>query len=121
MAPPRSDDTERRRRLLYAALGFCRVAGLSAFPEASALKTWLSTWSGIGHIVTGMARQGYSVSLRKVPDDGWSATFQRQTMLAPEGFANASTPFDAVLGAAWSALNTRPLHAPRGDTADAPL
>ena len=109
---PDEREVDRRRRMLYAALGFCRVAEVSAWREATALRAWLSTWSGLGHIVVGMERQGFSVALRKLPDDGWNATFQKHAMLAPEGFANAATPFDAVLGAAWSALNTRPVPTP---------
>jgi hypothetical protein len=67
---------------------------------------------GLGHVVVGMQRQGYAVTLRKLPDDGWNAIFQRDAMLAPDGFANAATPFEAVLRAAWSAVNTRPLSTP---------
>jgi hypothetical protein len=105
-------DVERRRRTLYAALGFCRIAETSPRREATALRAWLSTWSGLGHVVVGMQRQGFSVTLRKLPDDGWNATFQKHALLAPEGFANAATPFDAVLRAAWSALTTRPVPTP---------
>jgi hypothetical protein len=28
-----------------------------------ALKRWLSAWTGLGHVVVGMERQGYAVSL----------------------------------------------------------
>jgi hypothetical protein len=107
-----TSDAERRHLALYAALGFCQITDGPAFPEVTALKRWLSTWSGLGHVVVGMQRQGYAVTLRKLPDDGWNATFQRHAMLAPEGFANATTPCEAVLRAAWSALNTRPLSTP---------
>jgi len=27
----------------------------------SALRTWLDSWFGIGHVVVGMARQGYDL------------------------------------------------------------
>jgi len=111
-APPAGRDADARRHGLYAALGFCQISEATAFPEVTALKRWLSTWSGLGHVVVGMQRLGYAVTLRKLPDDGWNATFQRHVMLAPEGFANAAPPFDAVLRSAWSALNTRPLSGP---------
>ncbi len=107
-----ASDAGHRHRALYAALGFCQIADGPAFPEVTALKRWLSTWSGLGHVVVGMQRQGYAVTLRKLPDDGWNAIFQRDAMLAPDGFANAATPFEAVLRAAWSAVNTRPLSTP---------
>jgi hypothetical protein len=58
----------------------------------TALKQWLSTWRGIGDIVTGMERQGYVLSLRKLVDDGWTAAFEEHRLLAPVGRANAPTP-----------------------------
>ena len=39
-------------------------------PEVTALKSWLGTSSGLGHIVVGMERQGYALSLRKIHDNG---------------------------------------------------
>jgi len=54
-----------------------------------------------------MERQGFAVSLQKIYDDGWSATFHGHPMLAPEGFATATTPFVAVQQAAWRALNRK--------------
>ena len=54
----------------------------------TALKRWLSTWSGIGHVAVGMERQGYAVSLRKLVDDGWTASFQEHALLAPAGRAS---------------------------------
>jgi hypothetical protein len=59
-------DRERRRRVLYAALGFCQLQDSPDMPEVRALKRWLSTWTGIGHIVIGMERQGYAVRLSPV-------------------------------------------------------
>ena len=34
-----------------------------------ALRTWLDSWSGIGHVTTGMARQGYDLQLTRY-DEG---------------------------------------------------
>jgi hypothetical protein len=36
-----------------------------------ALRTWLDSWSGIGHIVVGMARQGYDLQLTRYDEKGW--------------------------------------------------
>ena len=50
-------------RLLRAALGF---AGLPRPPYDRALwtlRTWLDSWSGIGHVAVGMQRQGYDLQL----------------------------------------------------------
>ena len=74
-------------------------------PEGTALKSWLSTWSGRGHGVVGMERQGYALSLRKLVNDGWNAGFEQHRLLAPAGSANAPTPFEALQTAAWRALN----------------
>ncbi len=65
-------------------------------PEVTALKRWLGSWTGIGHIVVGMERQGYAVSLSQIPSNGWTATFVDHRLLAPAGFANAPNPFLAV-------------------------
>jgi hypothetical protein len=40
-----------------------------------ALRTWLDCWSGIGHVVVGMARQGYDLQLTRYDERGWRATF----------------------------------------------
>ena len=68
---------DTRRATLYAALGFCRLAESPAFREVTALKRWQSTWSGIGHIVIGMERQGFVVSLPRLVDDGWTCACAR--------------------------------------------
>jgi hypothetical protein len=31
--------------------------------ELRVLHSWLSTWTGIGHVIAGMHRQGYDVQL----------------------------------------------------------
>ena len=70
-----------RRASLTAALGFLRYP-----PRTRALATlhqWLDSWSGIGLIVVGMERYGYTVSLRKVADR-WVASFHHDPMSAPK-------------------------------------
>ena len=52
-------------------------------PEVSALKRWLSTWTGIGHVVVGMERQSYAVSLSQIPGNGRTASFADHRLLAP--------------------------------------
>jgi hypothetical protein len=97
--------SDARRSTLCAPLGFCQLAASPAFPEVTTLKRWLSTWSGIGHIMTGMERQGFVVSLRRLVDDGWTAAFHSHHMLAADGIGTAPTAFEAVQVAAWRALN----------------
>jgi hypothetical protein len=40
-----------------------------------ALRTWLDSWSGIGRVAVGMARQGYDLQLTRYDERGWRATF----------------------------------------------
>jgi hypothetical protein len=104
-----------RRPLLYAALGFCQLEEHPAMPEVTALKRWLGSWTGIGHIVVGMERQGYAVNLSQLPGNGWTASFADHHLIAPAGFANAPTPFGAVQQAAWRALNAKPVATAGGE------
>jgi hypothetical protein len=81
----------------------------------TALKRWLSTCTGIGHVVVGMERQGYAVSLSQIPANGLTASFADHRLLAPSGFANAPNPFVAVQQAAWRALNAKPVATSGGE------
>ena len=75
-------------------------------PVLAALRGWLDSWSGIGVITTGMARQGYDLQLTKYADEGWRANFY------PAGIAHSvvagtawdRAPWSAVQTAAWQAL-----------------
>jgi hypothetical protein len=40
-----------------------------------ALRSWLDSWSGIGHVAVGMARQGYDLQLTRYDERGWRANF----------------------------------------------
>ena len=40
-----------------------------------ALRTWLDSWSGIGHVAVGMARQGFDLQLTRYDARGRRATF----------------------------------------------
>jgi hypothetical protein len=54
---------DQRGQLLRAALGF---AGLSrpSYDRSLWALNWLDSWTGIGHVVVGMARQGFDGSER---------------------------------------------------------
>jgi hypothetical protein len=97
-------DDRRRRSLLVAALGFLHFAPVT--PALVALHAWLDSWRGIGHLVVGMERQGYRLSLKKYGDgDGaWVATFNRDVMPSSDGFGSGETPWEAVQRAAWQAI-----------------
>ena len=65
--------TPQRRSLLLAALGFALLEGRRA--SLGALRSWLSIWTGIGHVIGGMQRQGYDVQLTHYDERGWRAAF----------------------------------------------
>ena len=95
-----------RRALLVAALGF---AGCDAtLPEIEMLRSWLSSWRGVGLVTVGMARHGYDLSLTRYADLGWRATFyvssREHSPTGASGSAFETTPFRAVQTAAWETL-----------------
>ena len=73
-----------------------------------ALRTWLDSWSGIGHVTVGMARQGYDLQLTRYDERGWRATFYTSGIERSITSATASawepTPWRATQRAAWEAL-----------------
>jgi hypothetical protein len=97
-----------RRALLAAAVGFASLRFEVTPPPVRALRGWLSTWTGIGHVAHGMARQGYDLSLTRYDERGWRATFYTSGMehsaTSATGSAFEPTPFAAVAAAAWRTL-----------------
>ena len=63
-------------------------------PALRALHVWLDSWSGIGHVVVGMERHGFRLSLKKYGngDGAWVAMFHRDVMLSADGFGTGRTP-----------------------------
>ena len=102
-------DVTRRRALLTAALGFALLdtRGKPTPAEVQMVRRWLDNWTGLGHVVTGMQRQGYRLSLTDVDGEIWRATFGRAPLLSSDGFGTGTTPWRAVQEAAWDALKTR--------------
>jgi hypothetical protein len=62
-----------RARLLRAAVGFALVPPTER--ELRLLHHWLDSWTGIGRIAVGMARQGYDLQLTRYDERGGRATF----------------------------------------------
>jgi hypothetical protein len=98
----------QRGQLLRAALGFARLPRLSDDRSLWALRTWLDSWSGIGHVAVGMTRQGYDLQLTRYDERGWRATFYTAGMehspTSATGTGWERTPWHAVQGAARDAL-----------------
>jgi len=99
---------DQRGRLLRAALGFARLSRPSYDLPIHALRTWLDSWPGIGHVAVGMARQGFDLQLTRYDARGWRATFYTTGMEHSITSATASawerTPWHATQRAAWEAL-----------------
>ena len=99
---------DARGRLLRAALGFAGCAMPSYDRALWALRTWLDSWSGVGHVAVGMHRQGYDLQLTQYDDRGWRATFYTTGMehspRSAKGTAWDRTPWRAMQWAAWEAL-----------------
>ena len=53
----------------------CTQFERSLSPVLDVLHEWLDSWSGIGVIERGMARQGYDLQLTRYANEGWRATF----------------------------------------------
>ncbi len=82
-----------------------------------ALRTWLDTWAGIGHVAMEMHRQGFDLQLTQYDERGWRATFYTTgTEHSPTSATGAGwerTPLHAVQWAAWEALHKVGDGAPR--------
>ena len=102
--------TDQRGQLLRAAVGFAGCSMHSYDPALHALRSWLDSWSGIGHATVGMARQGYDLQLTRYDEKGWRATFYTTGMEHSITSATASawerTPWHATQRAAWEALRS---------------
>ena len=73
-----------------------------------ALRTWLDSWVGIGHVAVGMVRQGTTLQLTRYDEKGWRATFYTTRMehspTSATGTGWERTPWRATQRAAWEAL-----------------
>src|SRR4029077_2817819 len=66
---------DQRGQLLRAAVGFAGCSMPFYDRALHALRSWLDSWSGIGHVAVGMAHQGFDLQLTRYDERGWRATF----------------------------------------------
>jgi hypothetical protein len=85
---------DQRGPLLRATVGFARCPMPSYDRPLWVLRTWLDSWSGIGHVAVGMRRQGFDLQLTQYGERGWRATFYTSGM--------EHSPTSAT-GTAWGA------------------
>jgi hypothetical protein len=67
---------DQRGQLLRAALGFAGFSLPSYDRALHALCTWRDSWSGIGHVTVGMARQGTTFTSPGDDEKGWRAAWE---------------------------------------------
>ena len=93
---------DQRGQLLRAAVGFAGCSMLSYDRALHALRAWLDSWTGIGHLTVGMARQGYDLQLTRYDEKGWRAIFYTTGMehspTSATGTGWERTPWHAVQG-----------------------
>jgi hypothetical protein len=98
--------SDQRRALLTAALGFVLLEARA--PELGLVHAWLDTWTGVGLLVAGMARQGYDVELTRYDERGWRATFyttgMEHSITSDTASAFEPTPWRAVQRAGWAVV-----------------
>ena len=103
-----------RGQLLRAALGFAGLPRPSYDRSLWRLRTWLNSWSGIGHVAVGMHRQGFDLQLTQYDDRSWRATFYTTGIEHPPtsatGTAWERTPWHATQREASEALTKASLN-----------
>ena len=101
---------DQRGQLLRAALGFAGLPRPAYGLALHAMRSWLDSWAGIGHVAVGMARQGYDLQLTRYDEKGWRATFYTTGMehspTSATGTAWERTPWHATQRAAWATVST---------------
>ena len=94
-----------RARLMFVTLTAARLER-SLSPVLEAVHAWLDSWSGIGVIERGMARQHFDLQLTRYANEGWRATFyvSGREHSTTRATAWERTPWRAVQSGAWEAL-----------------
>jgi hypothetical protein len=64
-----------------------RVVRSSYDRALHALRTWLDSWAGIGHVTVGMHRQGYDLQLTQYDERGWRASWEKTSWRTVQGAA----------------------------------
>src|SRR3979411_1469926 len=104
-----------RGQLLRAAVGFAGCSLPSYDRALWALRTWLDTWAGIGHVAVGMHRQGYDLQLTQYDDRGWRPrstrrgwSIHRRARPAPAGSERRGMRRNVQLGRRYARMMANP-------------
>jgi len=91
-----------------AALGFAGCSMPSYDRALHALRRWMDSWAGIGHVAVGMHRQGHDLQFTQYDERGWRATFytsrMEHSLTSATGTSLERTPWHAVQRAAWGVM-----------------
>ena len=79
-----------RRSLLTAALGFLQLPLRT--PALRAVHSWRNNWRGIGHIVIGMDRHCFRLSLKKYGDGAGAPNGKEERVHVAMNTTGATTP-----------------------------
>jgi hypothetical protein len=100
--------TDHRGRLLVAALGFAGCSMPSYDPVLHALRSWLDSWSGIGHVAVAWRAKAMTFNSRGTTrrDGGRPSTrlAWKHSPTSATGTGWERTPWRATQRAAWEAL-----------------
>jgi len=104
---------DQRGQLLRAAVGFATCSMPSYDRALHALRTWLDSWSGIGHVAVGMHRQGYDLQLTQYDDRGSPVRLTMESAairaLIRQKLQNTEKegPYDAICRQSWGPRSLR--------------
>jgi hypothetical protein len=105
---------DQHGQLLRAALGFAGLPRPSSNRALRALRTWLDSWPGIGHVAAGRHRQRFDLQLTQYDDRGWRATFYTTGMehspTSATGTAWERTPWHDAAGGVGGRWTARAAH-----------
>ena len=106
--PPERFVSDPRGHLLVAALGFAGLPRPSYDRALWARRIWLDSWSGIGRIAVGMARQGFDLQLTRYDKRGWRepyTTGMEHSPTSATGTGWERTPWHGTKRAAWETFS----------------
>jgi hypothetical protein len=84
---------------MFVTLSFGRLEP-SLAPGFAALHEWLDSWSGIGVVERGMARQGYDLQLTRYANEGWRHVLRCRPRALNDAGDRFGLGADAVAGGA---------------------
>ena len=89
---------DQRGQLLRVALGLAGCSMPSYDRALHALRTWLDSWAGTGHVAVGTHRHGDDLQLTQYDDRGWRTTFYTTAVRAEGAFLGLALAASLLAG-----------------------